>query len=150
MKSVDTFDRVKPRSVSTLIRVERVDLTSRVMEKVVRFEKRRIRAWLIRFFLIFLIILTGVIIIGWLTLLEVSQRGTLELLTLLQQDPEIIAEYWPEVVTTIWIELPRLTLGILGVLIGVLLFIFLSTRRARKVIGRKKQELAKHPKARYD
>ncbi|MFZ5845609.1 MAG: hypothetical protein ACOY0S_04030 [Patescibacteria group bacterium] len=121
-----------------------VDLTSRVMEKVVCFEKRKIRVWFIRFFLVLLIILTGVIIIGWLILLEVSQRQTLELLALFQQDPEIIAEYWPEVVATIWIELPRFSLGIVGALIAALLLVFLSTRRIRKIIGCKKRELAKH------
>ncbi len=143
MKSVDTFDSVKHRSVSTLSRVERVDLTQPVMEKIVRFEKRRSKIWLIRFTAIVAVLLLVGAVLAVRAAQRIWERQSLELLTLFAEDREIIAQYWQDTLGIFWEELPQRSLTLLALALILLLLIIFFTRKKRQVVKKRMHVLVK-------
>lgn len=116
------------------------------MEKVVRFEQQRTHAWmrLFRVSVGLLFALSGLFL--YQVWLQLSERQTLDLLTLVQEDREIIQEFWQDSALVFFEELPQealLLAGIFLLAIGIILWV---TRRKRKVIGKKLNELAMHRK----
>ncbi len=84
------------------------------MEKIVRFEQRRTHVWmrLFRVSVGFLFMLSGVFL--WQVWLRLSDRQTLDLLTLLREDREIIQEFWQDSALVFIEELPQGTLLVAG------------------------------------
>lgn len=113
------------------------DLTSSVMERVAKLERRRVGLWLGVFLLILAALGFAFLVAAWQTGTLVFERGSLDLLTLFSQDPEIIGEFWQDTLTTFWEELPHRSLFIL-VAAGVLLpLLFVATRKGRETLRMK-------------
>lgn len=120
------------------------DVTKPVMDKVIRFERKRTMSWFRRYWLI--IILSGVLVLllGWFIVKTLSDQQSFVLLSLFRQDPEIISSYWRDTLWVFWQEVPHRVLWIsavllLGIIIGVVV-----TRRKRKILHSKLQKLANH------
>lgn len=121
-----------------------IDVTKPVMDKIVRFEERRTHAWmrLFRVSIGLLFTLSGVFI--WQVWLQLYERQTLDLLTLVREDREIIQEFWQDSALVFIEELPQDTLITAGIFLLAIGIIFWVTRRKRKVIRKKLKELAIH------
>src|SRR5260221_6235185 len=106
-----------------------IDVSKSVMQRVAMFERRRVAIW-ITLFLAGIGALVGLIGVSlWSAVQVVSERQSLELLTLFQEDPEIIHEFWRDTLATFWEELPvHLLLGV-AVLCVVIILIVLVTRK---------------------
>jgi hypothetical protein len=123
-----------------------LDVSKKVMDKVIHFEEDRSRQWYVKFSLmllgLFAIIGGGIIIVYN----QFSQSQTFELFTLFNQDWEIIAEYWQDTIATIWEESPQdvVIVGLSSVIIIVALVIL--TRAKRKQLGKVREEVAKYRK----
>lgn len=127
--------------------MKNIDVTKSVMDRVVLLEESRTHRWIRKFRTIIgvLMVLLGVFI--WRVWVLVSERHTLDLLTLFREDREIIAEFWQETVITFIEELPQRLLVIVLLVIVLILAVFLMTRKRRAVINRKLAELEKQHKS---
>lgn len=123
--------------------MKHIDVSDQVMKKIVRLEKTR-TTWWTRWFMVFvtaLAILAGIFL--WVSIVILSEVKAWDLLTLLSEDWEIIAEFWQDTLSTFLQELPvgNLLLGLLA-FIGILVA-FISTKRRRAIIRFKQSQLAK-------
>lgn len=126
------------------------DITEKVMERVMRFEKRRVVFWLWLFGVVTVVTLLVLAGVGYLTLREISMRESWELLTLFAEDREIITEYWRDVTETLWIGLPHALLVLIGVVFsGFFAWLFL-TRRKRTIVAKKRLQLARYQHTHHD
>lgn len=118
-----------------------IDMTKPVMEKVMRFEKRRSLWWLGRFFLILLVLSAAGLWLLWVVATQIAQRQTMELLTLFTQDREIIAEFWQDTLTVFWEELPQGKLIIIFLILAVIVLFILLTRRHRMIVWKRIRQI---------
>ncbi len=127
--------------------MKRLDVTKSVMEKVARFEERRTRRWILIFVVILLLIL-GLISVTILRTYDIlSERHTLDLLEILYEDREIIAEFWQDTLLIAYQELPQQTVGIGLGLVAIFIAFWVMTRRRRAIMRRRLAELAKRKKS---
>lgn len=123
-----------------------LDVSQGVMDRVVRLEKRRTRHWLWMFRTAVGLLGAVLLFLLWRGWRLIAERGTLDMLELLREDREIIAEYWRDTADVIIAELPQKTL-LRAILVGiVIVVILLLTRRHRRIIQRKLQHIAKASK----
>lgn len=120
------------------------DITRDVMERVIEFERTRIRVFRWLFFT--LIGLFGLLLGASLffTGKQAIEFDAFSLLTLFREDWEIIKEFWQDTLATFWEELPTewVALLILSILsVGVILLV---TRKKRAIIQKKRKELLKY------
>lgn len=122
------------------------DITKSVMDKIVRFERRRTWLWISRF-----ITAAGILIGVALTFLlfaakDIGERDTLSLLSLFGEDKEIVQEFWRDTLGIFWEELPqgKLAIGIGLLIIAVILFVI--NRRNIKLMVKKIKNIAKYTK----
>ena len=127
-----------------------VDVTKPVMEKVVRFEKRRSFWWIGRFFIILLVLCSAGLWLSWIAAEQIAERQTLELLTLFTQDREIISEFWQDTLTIFWEELPQGKLIIIGVLLLLIIMLILLTKKRRMIVWKRIQQIKKYIKEDYE
>ena len=120
-------------------------MTQSVMDKVGRFEKKRITFWLVKFILI-LLFLTGAFSFILSTTLRIfDERKIWDLLSLFGQDREIIADFWQDTLFIVWEELPRVWLILwFSIVAGIILFI-IANRKKIYIIRKKIQYLRKGP-----
>ncbi len=123
-----------------------IDLTNSVMEKVVRFEKRRTWLWISRF-----ITAAGILIGVALTFLlfaakDISERDTLSLLSLFGEDKEIVQEFWRDTLGIFWEELPQRKLAIGVGLLIIAIVLFVINRKRIKLMVKKIKNIAKYTK----
>ncbi len=123
------------------------DLTVPVMDKVMKIEKHRILAWLT-----VLLVVAGVLLVIALAFLVISaqlisDRGSWDLLSLFQEDREIIAEFWQDTLLTFWEELPQRHLLVAILAAGALGIFLLVTRKSRKIARRKWGQIRKYLKS---
>lgn len=119
------------------------DITAAVMQRIAKYEQERSGWWLRTFYLA--VVLLG-LVVGMVSVrlaLQVGERQTLDLITLLREDAEIIREFWADTTEVIFVELPLETIFVLIVLVFVLAFVLWSTRRKRRIAQRRLAELAK-------
>ena len=118
-----------------------VDVSSAVMKKVTRLEKRQVQVWLGLFFLTvtIFILLAGAFLL--LTLRDIYDQDVLILLQLLISDPE---GFWQDAVPVLSLEIPWdfLVLGV-SFLVALAVTIFL-TESQRRVVSRKQKELQRY------
>lgn len=119
------------------------DLTKSVMENVARFERSRSTSWLWRFRITLSTLLVLVLLVLWRVWRQLQESNSLDLLTLFGQDIEIIREFWQDTVSVFLSELPQRALLIAGVIVLVIGCIIWLTRRKRRVIARRLDQLAK-------
>lgn len=126
--------------------MKKIDVRKQVMEKVVRYEKQRTGRWLVVFIATVVLLVALLFAALWIFAKELVERQTLELLTLLGEDQEIIAEFWQDTLTIFWEELPRRWLlgGI--VLVMTLMILWVATRKKRHIIQKIRTQLAKYGK----
>jgi len=118
-------------------------MATKVMTKIVEYEKRRIFLFWVRFGVIFTLILMAAAAGWWRGWWLVGERGTGELLELYLQDPEIINEYGDEVAATIMYEIPwELGVGSLGIFL-VWGFVIISKSR-RQINETRAKEIKKY------
>jgi len=126
--------------------MKKIDVTQKVMNRIVRFEKRRIGLWIFRFAIAFLILAALSLAYFLIAFLEIRERKTLELLTLFNEDREIIAEFWQDTLQTFFDEMPLQEL-FLGVVFGVSIVILALILKIKLPVIRKKIHLlAKYQK----
>ncbi|MBI3397154.1 hypothetical protein HY045_01615 [Candidatus Woesebacteria bacterium] len=122
-------------------------LTDKIMNKVVTFEKKRTRfsLWKILVFLIPLfIVLSGLTVIVFR---ELQETQTLDLLSLLGEDREIISDYWQETVQTFLLEIPLKDIVTAVFVIVVILVSLWLLRKKLALLRRRIVELAKYKKS---
>jgi MFS-type transporter involved in bile tolerance (Atg22 family) len=121
-----------------------VDVSDRVMKKVIGFEKRRTAIWLRSFAIIVTGFIAACITVFLLVVRDLLEKRAFDLFELFTQEREIIAEFWQEVLKTFWEELPQgMVFAILLIIIALVIFIFI-TRRKRKIIQKKLRQLEKY------
>ncbi|MBI5448871.1 hypothetical protein HY948_00985 [Candidatus Gottesmanbacteria bacterium] len=125
-----------------------LDVSDRVMDRVVGFEKFRTHCWLWMFRLGIGLLSVVLLYFLWRGGQLIAERGTLELLGLLREDREIIREYWRDTADIIIAELPQGTIFRAIVVIGIIFAVFLLTRRRRNIIRKKLQFIIKLGKKR--
>lgn len=120
------------------------DLTKSVMDRVISLERQQVRQWRIMFWAVVGILLIIVLILLVQAWQIIQDRGTFDLLTLFQEDQDVIAEFWQDTLTTFWEELPQRRLfltAIVGVIIGG---VFLATKKTRRVLRKKLEQLQEY------
>lgn len=128
--------------------MKQTDITQSVMEKVAAYEERRSKGWLTVFFATFIIIIICIAALLYRAYSIMSERHTLDLLEILYQDKEIIAEFWADTFLVMLAELPQRTVFLGGIFIILLICVWVITRHRRKVVKRRLAELAKRKKSR--
>jgi len=120
-------------------------LTQNIMDKVGRFEKKRITFWLIRFILI-LLFLTGAFIFVFSTTLRIfDERKIWDLLSLFGEEREIIADFWQDTLFILWEELPRIWLVLWFGILAVIIIFIIANRKKIYIIRKKIQYFRKGP-----
>lgn len=119
------------------------------MDRVVGFEKYRTRRWLWMFRVGVGLLIAVLLFLLWRGWRMIAERRTLDLLGLLREDREIIAEYWRDTVSIAIAELPQKTLLRAAVVVAVIIFVLFLTRRRRRIIQRKLLDIAKAGRKRY-
>lgn len=116
------------------------DITSTVMERVAKFEKKRAGSWIRWFFTIVGMLTFLMVALFFLTFEDWSAKGTLDLFQLFIQDWEIVVEYWQDTLATILTETSlQLIAGIILVIIVGLLIVIITTRK-RHIMRRRLKE----------
>lgn len=119
-------------------------ITTRVMAHVANYEKDRISLFTRRLAILFSFIILGVIITFGVVIWQLYEFQAFDMLTLFQQDSEIIARFWQDTLSVFWEFVPQewLLAGTLCLLvIGAMLFF---TRRQRAVNKKKLQQLTQY------
>lgn len=124
--------------------MKKPDLTNSVMKTVTRFERRRVRRWLLGFVVVVGILTLVFIDMASLAVQDMVDRQVLEPLQVFWEDREIIADYWREVVDTFFVELPMEHIVVGAVVLIVLAVFVIVTRRRRDIIQKKLKSLGKY------
>lgn len=82
-------------------------LTNKIMGRIVNFEKARIRQAIFIFCFSGIIFFLGFIGTAFIVNATLERQETLSVLTVWQEDPEIIHDYFAETLDTVWEELPK-------------------------------------------
>lgn len=128
--------------------MKKIDVTKSVMDSIVSFESKRTKKWLGILLLVVVWILISIVLVGVRTYGILSERHTLDVLEILYQDREIIAEFWQDTLLVAWEEFPQQSMFIGVGLISILIGIWIVTKRRRKIMVRRIEELAKRQKRR--
>lgn len=121
-----------------------IDITKPVMQRIVGYEKKRTARWLKLFFGAAAILASVVVVSTGLIVKQMIDFRTFDMLSLFEEDREIIAQFWQDTLVTVWAELPQqiviTSLVALVIFFGLILF----TGTKRKIIKRKLSEVAKY------
>jgi len=128
--------------------MKKIDVTKSVMEDIVLFEAQRTKKWISLFLAVVVLIIFSIGVVVVQTYSTLSEFHTLDVLEILYQDSEIISEFWQDTLFVIWEEFPQQSLFIAIGLIGVLVSIFVLTKKRRRIVARRFEELAKRQKRR--
>ncbi len=109
------------------------DLADKVMGKIAQLERRRVTVWLTGFLLVLFVLVIILFFALWRTEEIVRVRGSLELLTLFFQDPEVIGEFWQDSLTTFWEELPHRSILITVVAVILIVYLFMASKKGRRI-----------------
>lgn len=123
------------------------DITQSVMEKVTAYEERRSKRWLTVFLATVVIITICITVLLYRAYGIMAERHTLDMLEILYQDKEIIAEFWQDTLSVILAEMPQRTVLLGGIFSALLVSIWVITRHRRKIVKRRLAELAKRKKS---
>lgn len=121
----------------------KTDISQKVMEKVMDLEKRRVLRWQAVFWTVVGVLAVIALALLWQAWQVIQERGTLDLLTVLTEDQEIVAEFWQDTLATFIEELPQRRLELTALVVGILALVFLVTKRARRIIQKKSETFSK-------
>lgn len=129
--------------------MKQVNLVHPVMEKVVRFEKKRVWWWIGRLLAIFAVLC--VLLIGSLYLLARSllEEEVVMLLSLYTQDVSMLRRFWAEALSFVWEVEPHEVAYVAGGAVVIFLAIIYATRHKRRVILRRLKTLDNFSKKYY-
>ncbi len=114
------------------------------MRKIVSYEKARTTKWVRLFFGIIIVLLSVSTIAIVFTIKQMIDFQVFDMLSLFQEDREIIAEFWQDVLSTVWVEMPQqIVIAALAAILLIIMIIIL-TRSRRRIINKKLSELAKY------
>jgi hypothetical protein len=123
--------------------MKNVNISARVMKKIVQYERKRITLWLRSFVTMTVVLVVSCLALFGFTVSDLMEKRAFDVLELFTQDREIIAEFWKEVLQTFWEEMPQ-GLFFAGVTVVVILIILIViTRRKRMIIDKKLRGLEK-------
>src|SRR5436190_13692435 len=101
-----------------------IDVSERVMKKVAGFERKRTTLWLRSFIIITVSLTIAFGAVFSFVIRDLLEKRAFDFFELFTQDPEIIAEFWKDALSTFWDELPQELLFIAVItLIVFLIFI---------------------------
>lgn len=118
-----------------------IDVTRRVMGKVVRYERRHTLLWLGRFFTVIVVLGGAALTFMLVATRDLFSRDAFSVFSLFGEDWEIITEYWRDVLAVFWEELPKETLFLGALAILAIATIIIITRNQRRIIRRKREQL---------
>lgn len=124
--------------------MKNVDLTTNVMNKVLRFETHRVRFWLARFLLVLVTLCAAIAVIAFFIARDIGERQTLDLFDIFTRNFETIVDQSQETLSIFWEELPQEAVMVVAVLAGIAILYVLFTRTKRRSIRRKIEQLAKY------
>ncbi len=130
--------------------IKKATIHDELMKKVLTYEKQRSYSWVAWFLFVIGTLIIGLGVSLWAFGAEVAHRQSLDLLSLFQEDWEIIEEYWQDTVGTFLEELPHewIIVAIFTFIgfVGILWFTAVHRRRVAHRLG----ELASYGKIRND
>ncbi len=124
--------------------MKEIDVTKKVMRNVAEYERTGISRWVAYFIGSVSLGILGCIVGLIYIVKDLLDKHAFDLFELFSQDPEIIADFWKEVLTTFWGEIPQTILLIVLILTICLISILLFTRSKRMKIKKKLQQLEKY------
>ena len=118
------------------------------MKRVFQFENRRIGRWTTIFLggLTIMVACIGVLMLNISATVNAFRTG--DVFGLMFEDSEIIREFWRDTVSVLWDELPISLILAVTALIIVLAIIVIGSGKERRIMARRRQELAKFKKTR--
>lgn len=126
---------------------KKLDITSNVMKRIVIVEKKNLLRNLAVFVGIFASLLLAFAAVTVLFIQDVKDLGTWDVLTLFWEDREIVADYWRDVLSTFWLEVPNEYILILFGLLVISWIIYYRSRDRRKTYSLRSQKLASYEKS---
>ena len=117
-----------------------------IMQRVIRYERRRTRWWLVAFW-VTISALAAFIIISFVAIGTVlKERESLKVLSIFTEDWEIIRQGWFDAFRSIWYDIPRhhLIPAIAAIAVAVIIIVF--TRQQRLKIRKKRASIAEYGK----
>lgn len=124
--------------------MKNVDVSKSVMNKVVRFERRRTLWWFGKFITTVAVLFITLLLLILLTVRVLSNRQAWDLLTLFTQDPEIISSYWQDTLWVFWEEAPHRVMFMSVIILIVIIGVIAITGRKRKILHKKLNEIDKY------
>lgn len=121
-----------------------IDVRHGVMKNVADFERSRIHAWAVRFLVVSGVLAASFISVFILIIRRLLEQRTLDIFELFVQDPEIIREFWSDVLEIFLDELPAHLLFISAGIAVILAGMFLLTARKRLIMKKKLSQLDKY------
>lgn len=118
-------------------------LTKSVMQAVAKAEKKRSLGWLGKVGGMVGILVIGASVLLVISVWQLQVQGTLDLLNIFGEDPEIIHKYGVDTIVTFWQELPQgdLIAAVGAVIVGVIVVIW--ARKGIKVSLKRLQQVGK-------
>ena len=121
-----------------------IDVSKNVMQKVVYLEWGRMKQWILGFVIAVTALYISFVVLGVFAFQIISERQGWDLLTLFQQDQEIIAIYWKDTLWIFWEEAPQIIIfSVAGILVLIVIIIVL-TRRKRRIVQKKLHQLGQY------
>lgn len=112
-----------------------------IMERIIRYERRRTRRWLVVFWLLI------IAFVGWLALSIVSvvevlrHRQSLQVLSIFTEDWEVIREGWFDAFRSIWTDVPRTGLLLIVAAVSGMAGLLIGSAHQRRIEARKRRSL---------
>lgn len=116
-------------------------LEHEVMNRVVRYERRRLRRWR-SIFLGSLIVLFGaaVVLLVWIGQ-DLHEHESLKVLGIFTEDWSVIRQGWYDAFRSIWTDIPRHLSLEVALVVLIVLGVILGTRRQRAIQQRKRASI---------
>jgi hypothetical protein len=121
-----------------------VDVSHRVMKQIVQYERKRTALWIRTFIVVVSTLLISGILMFSLIVKDLLEKQAFDLFELFTQDPEIIAEFWHDALTTFWNEVPQELFFVTGIVVLVLFITILITKKRLAIVQKKRHQLEKY------
>lgn len=123
--------------------MDKDNLEKKILKDVFRFEKQRTTHFVEKYLAVILLVGATLVFLLWQIYSRLVEQGTWDLLTIFQQDQEIIREYWQDTMGIFIAELPHrltyITFVLLVILILAVIALLRNLPRIRKVLRQVKQ-----------
>ncbi len=109
---------------------EKFDISQKVMKKVANFEKRRSTSRLFELTLPIIILISIAFVFLYFSIKQIIEFGSLDGFSLFGEDFEIVKDYWRDVFSTFWQEIPHeaIITGLIFFIVAIILFVIFRKR----------------------